>query len=505
MNTLELWFVRPWALIGIGPILLLWWHLRAVAGSNPANVLPKVLADVLVRRSPLGGGRWIRMTVMTLLLSVVFAVADPLLPAADGDKRFTDSTWLIAIDLSGDLAGGQQALQTLHAQLDALIQQKSAAAVGILAFAGSAHWVLPPTDDDNLLRRYVYSLDSTLMPLQGLQLAPLARALDEIPIGGDFTPVVLVTSSGGLSTLKQQINQWGALEHPLVTMDWSNPGSVTSTLRRLERLHLGFAKDQGQAIGRWFAVAALLLAFFVYRDQWHKAVVASLVLVWVALPAPRVEAAPDQVGAKQAVDEEEIPPPLSLLLDMWLTRDQQGYWLLRWGENLAASQRFESSLGRGLALYRMSRFRQAATELQTLDTFEAKFLEGNAWAHSRDYRQALLAYEEALRLEPDHPEVLHNIQQIESLLELAAEQGESQQADMGDVVTFETEQAQDEEASMSDQELVMLETIGADRLLSDPEALKRWRARVESSPQRFLANRFRQEWLEQQRKDTAND
>lgn len=124
MNTLELWFVRPWALIGIGPILLLWWHLRAVAGSNPANVLPKVLADVLVRRSPLGGGRWIRMSVMTLLLSVVFAVADPLLPAADGDKRFTDSTWLIAIDLSGDLAGGQQALQTLHAQLDSLIQQK---------------------------------------------------------------------------------------------------------------------------------------------------------------------------------------------------------------------------------------------------------------------------------------------------------------------------------------------------------------------------------------------
>jgi Ca-activated chloride channel family protein len=190
---------------------------------------------------------------------------------------------------------------------------------------------------------------------------------------------------------------------------------------------------------------------------------------------------------------------------MWLTRDQQGYWLLRWGENLAASQRFESSLGRGLALYRMSRFRQAATELQALDTFEAKFLEGNAWAHSRDYRQALLAYDEALRLEPDHPEVLHNIQQIESLLELAAEQGESQQADMGDVVTFETEQAQDEEASMSDQELVMLETIEADRLLSDPEALKRWRARVESSPQRFLANRFRQEWLEQQRKDTPND
>ena len=50
MNMLELWFVRPWALIGIGPILLLWWHLRAVAGSNPANLLPKVLADAFVVR-----------------------------------------------------------------------------------------------------------------------------------------------------------------------------------------------------------------------------------------------------------------------------------------------------------------------------------------------------------------------------------------------------------------------------------------------------------------------
>jgi len=208
---------------------------------------------------------------------------------------------------------------------------------------------------------------------------------------------------------------------------------------------------------------------------------------------------PEQTG-----NEEEIPPPVSLLLDLWLTRDQQGYWLLRMGENLAASQRFESPLGRALALYRISRFRQAATELQTLNTFDAKFLEGNAWAHSRDYRQALLAYEAALQWVPGHPEVLHNMQQIKALVELAAKQGESQQADLGDLVTFATEESQDEEADISEQEVVMLETLEADRLLSDPEALKRWRARVEASPQRFLANRFRQEWIKQSR-EAIND
>jgi hypothetical protein len=33
-------------------------------------------------------------------------------------------------------------------------------------------------------------------------------------------------------------------------------------------------------------------------------------------------------------------------------------------------------------------------------------------------------------------------------------------------------------------------TLEADRLLSDPEALRRWRAQVEADPRRFLANRF---------------
>lgn len=504
MTTLDLWFVRPWALLGIGPVVLLTWYWHKAAGPNPAHTLPKVLAKVLVRRSSLGGGRWPRAILSTLLLCIVVAVADPLLPAADRDKRFFNSTWLIAVDLSEASIGDPQFLRVAQAQIDALLQAKNGAAVGLLAVSGSAHWVLPPTEDIGLLRRYLYSLDGTLMPVQGLQLAPLVKRLGELPIGRDFAPVVLVSSEAGFSALQSQIGDWEVPEHPLVAMDWSTTSSVQSTLARLERLHLSVNKDQGRAIGAWFAAAALLLTFVVYRGHWHKAVVASLVLGWTFLPSPNAEAETDQGVSEQTGNEEEIPPPVSLLLDLWLTRDQQGYWLLRMGENLAASQRFESPLGRALALYRISRFRQAATELQTLNTFDAKFLEGNAWAHSRDYRQALLAYEAALQWVPGHPEVLHNMQQIKALVELAAKQGESQQADLGDLVTFATEESQDEEADISEQEVVMLETLEADRLLSDPEALKRWRARVEASPQRFLANRFRQEWIKQSR-EAIND
>ena len=505
MNALDLWFVRPWALSGIGPVLLLWWYWHHAAESNPLTVMPRALTEVLVRRSPFGGVRWIRVMLSTLLLCIVVAVADPLLPSAEGDQRFINSTWLIAIDLSDDSVNDQQSLRAMHAQLEALIQRKSGASMGVLALAGSAHWVLPPTQDVNLLRRYMYSLDSSLMPVQGLQLGRLERVLGEVPIGGEFAPLVLLSSAAGLKAYQSRINGWSVPKHPLVTMDWSNTGSVESTLRRLERLHLGLNKEQGRAIGGWFAAAALLLGFFVFRAQWHRAVVSILALTWIVVPAPRADAASANAVEEQTVDAQEIPPPLSLLLDMWLTRDQQGYWLLKLNENLAASQRFESPLGRGLALYRMSRFRQAASELQALNTFEAKFLEGNAWAHSRDYRQALLAYDKALELVPNHPDVLHNVQQIKALVELAAEQGEAQQADLGDLVTFETDESSDDEAAISDQEVVMLETIEADRLLSDPEALKRWRARVESSPQRFLANRFRQEWLEQQTQDATND
>jgi Ca-activated chloride channel family protein len=504
MNMLELWFTRPLALVGLIALVFLWRYWIKTAKANQAKALPKVLADVLIRRARFGGGPWARTAISTLLVCIVFAIADPVLPLSEGDKRFAESTWLVVIDLSESTVGDQQLLHAAQAQVDALIQQKSDASVGMLVLAGSAHWVLPPTQDVSLLRRYLYSLESSLMPVQGSQLAPLVQTLGEIPTGTAVAPVVLVSSADGLAAYAQEINNWDLLKHPLVTMDWSNQASVESTLQRLERLHIGVHKDQGRAIGDWFAAVALLVGCFAYRSQWSRAVVASLALVWFFLPGPSAEAASGEAVVGPA-SEEEIPPPLSLLLDMWLTRDQQGHWLLRLGENLAASQRFESPMGRALALYRLSRFRQAASELEGLDTFDAKFLEGNAWAHSRNYREALIAYDEALQLAPEHPEILHNIQQIKALVELAGEQGESQQADLGDLVTFETEDSPDEDASFSDQELVMLETIEADRLLSDPEALRRWRARIEASPQRFLANRFRQEWLDRQAKDTPND
>lgn len=505
MSTLDLWFARPAALASFAPILFLWWYWRKQANGVRVKKLPEALARVLVKRSPLGGGRWPRLAMVALLACIALSIADPIWSGGQDVSRFDGSTWIVAVDLNEAVAGDEQSLHALQSQVDALILQKSRASVALLVLAGSAHWVLPPTQDTQLLRRYLYSLDASLMPEQGASVKPLLSTLRQVPLGGGVNPIVLVSSAEQLEAYAQELNDWNLNYYPVVTMDLSDDEGAETTLRRLERLYIGVNKAAGRPLGKLFALTALLLALLVFRNHWPRALVTSLAMIWLSMPASPVAAASGDVESVLVAGTEEIPPPLSLFLDMWLTRDQQGYWLLRSGENLASAQRFDSSMGRAVAWYRLSRFRDAAEALQGLDTFEAKFLEGNAWAHSRDYRRALLAYEMALQHVPAHPQVVHNMAQIKALVALAAEQGEAQQADMGDLMSFETDYLPDEQASLNDQEVVMLETIEADRLLSDPEALRRWRSRVESSPQRFLANRFRQEWLNDQPKREVNE
>jgi Ca-activated chloride channel homolog len=237
------------------------------------------------------------------------------------------------------------------------------------------------------------------------------------------------------------------------------------------------------------------------RRQWAQALAASIVILsfgpFTPMTGPAAAADLSQRPDAEAEPSEWLEGTVTLLADALFTPDQQGYWLQYFGYLELAADRYETPAYRGYALYRSGQFRQAARVLQQVDGMQARFAEGNAWARASDYRQALLAYDKALAIAPEQMEIQHNRDRVLALVEAAFEQGESQMADLGDVNTVEAVDGE-QGTEATDDEMALLQTLESSRLLSDPAALARWRAQVEASPARFLASRFKAEWLREQ-------
>ncbi len=68
---------------------------------------------------------------------------------------------------------------------------------------------------------------------------------------------------------------------------------------------------------------------------------------------------------------------------------------------------------RGAALFEVGRFEEAAEQFETAGM---DFNQGVAWAHAGDYAAALVAWERALRHDPDDAETISNHRLITSLL-----------------------------------------------------------------------------------------
>ena len=129
---------------------------------------------------------------------VIAATADYCL-ACDGwpdlearTSPFTEdqAPLVIALDVSSSMEMTDiqpSRLQRAQQKVRDLLAERSGARTALLAYAGSAHMVLPLTDDPNILEMYVEALSPAIMPEQGkdaakaLDLAQEMLAKEEVP------------------------------------------------------------------------------------------------------------------------------------------------------------------------------------------------------------------------------------------------------------------------------------------------------------------------------------
>ncbi|MEN5167415.1 VWA domain-containing protein [Achromobacter kerstersii] len=468
-------FLRPWWLLAVPLALLLLWLGRAQGGRVGwgSTIAPALLPYLIVNAPGSRGPRPIHAVAALLMLGGI-AAAGPtwqqdLPPFLDNQAPL-----IVAVDLSPSMDAADvppSRLQAAKHKLHDLLARRAGAKTGLIAYAGSAHLVLPPTDDPSLVDLFIQSLSTELIAAPGKDAAGAinvaASVLKSTQAGGT---VLLVTDGADTSQLPQVEQLAKAADFQiLVLAAGASDGGVLRDARGQPRMdkdgkpvlgtfdavaikqladaaraplgsltlndddldwvtlhaqrHFQDVQNAGQAVhwkdvGYWLCWPLAILALLCLRRGWNVNWLAGLMLASLAgLYAPNTYANPNANPNASANANPVVStnPVASAIANAFFTPDQQGRWAYEHHDYTRAAALFQDPYWKGRAAYDAGDYSLALAAFARLDTAEANFYLGNTQARLRHYDDALAAYDRALHQRADFPEAKKNRELVAKL------------------------------------------------------------------------------------------
>lgn len=454
MSALWPYWFRPWWLLLL-PLLgwLLWqlWHRQKRAG-RWQMILPPAFHGVLLSGGSGRGSKlpWVALGVAWLL--TVLALLGPSWERVEQQSQKPADPLVAIVELTPEMLATDvqpNRLEQARRKLLDLLQVRSDAQTAIVVYAGSAHTLVPLSDDLSTSRNLLDALKPSLMPQAGhradLAVIKALNLLEQAALGDGR--ILLIGSSlselerqgirqalNGKSTQFLMIGIGTAEGTPITQEDGSflkdeqgailvphldEPGLkafVNDLDGRYRHARLSDAdlrglglldgprnlRNDGQTLrldawadqGYWLLLPLLLLAACAGRRGWLLCLPLLL-----ALPQP-----------SHAFDFQ----------DLWLRPDQRGLHLLKQKRPAEAAQHFENHQWQGVAFYEAGDYSAAAQRFAEGNDANAHYNRGNALAKSGELEAALDAYEQALERQPDLRPALTNKALVENLLKQKA-------------------------------------------------------------------------------------
>ncbi len=472
-SLLPLHWIRPWALWGLplALLLLIGGRVQGHSGVPKGVVDAHLLPHLLVRPR-----RTSRLrptdTLAAALAFFCIAMAGPAWQKQAAPLAAEKAPLMLVIDLSEAMQASDLAPSRLeHARsklqrLLRLLRQRGDAPTGLIVYAGSAHLVLPPTQDQSVLTTYLDALSTDLMPTQGLAparaLALALQWLERSPVPGtvlfltaEWPAADLARTQALLASSRHKMLIWamgtpegGALrnvegrlltdaqgrsrtarldtlglqalrEHTAAPLVMVSPD--TSDLHQIQALIARHSEasqendparrwdDSGPAF-LWPGLAALLWSLrrgWVIPQQTLAALLACCLTLALCLSP----------GPSKAQGLEPTPSSwFEQFLGWWLTPDQQGRWWLERGDLQRAARHFSDPFWLGLTHARAENWQAAADAFARVDSAAGWFNQGHMLARAGRYADAVAAYDQALLRMPGWPEALADRDKLRTLL-----------------------------------------------------------------------------------------
>lgn len=530
-------FLRPWwlLLLPLALAILYLWRRHA----DPVAQWGKLIAPHLLDALLVGDTSGFRLRpihwVTTVLVLGGIAVAGPTWEKERPPLSTDKAPMVVAIDLSRSMDATDIAptrLERVKQKVHDLAALRGGARTGLVVYAGTAHTVLPPTEDPALLQIFLDALATDLMPGSDVPVAGIpdhgknaaaALAKAELLLGKEDAPGTVLFFSDGFDTnqvpafeavssrgahqilmIAAGTEQGGPLKSPDggVVVDASGrpvtgsfdgaalkklssdagvplasltlDGADMAWVERRAQKHLQQVEDADSELrwkesGYWLSFPIALLALFGFRRGWVVRWGVNAVFGCV-IAAGLLAPAP----ASAAVFDDLHP------LDLFLTPDQQGRWYFERGAYAQAAAHFEDAQWKGLAYSRAGQYQAALGEFARLDTPSAYFEMGNCYARLHHYPEAIKAYDLALKGQPDFPQATANRALVQSLIPKEQQQDESEEGTelKPDDIKWDNKRNKGKETQLTAQQAAKMD---ADM----------WMRNLRTSPADFLRQKFR--------------
>ncbi|MCI0995041.1 VWA domain-containing protein [Pseudomonas corrugata] len=449
---IALWphWLRP-AFVLLLPMLgwLLWqlWHRQKRVG-RWQMILPPAFHAVLLSG---GSGResrlpWIALGLGWLLM--VLALLGPSWARVEQTSQKPADPLVVVLELTPEMLATDvppTRLEQSRRKLLDLLHNRSDAQTAIIVYAGSAHTLVPLSDDLSTSTNLLEALAPSIMPQSGHR-ADLAinKAMALLDQGGLGHGRILWIGSSLNEQERQGIHQVldgsatrllmlgiGTREGaPIAQSDGSylkddqgaillprlDSPSLKSFANELDgryrpaRLDDSDLKGLGLLAGpRHLRSDGQTLRLDTWADQGY----------WLLLPLLLLAACAGRRGWLFCLPLLFALPQTGHAFefqDLWLRPDQQGQHLLKQKRPAEAAEHFEDSQWQGVALYEAGAYGEAARRFAEGNDARAHYNRGNALAKSGELEAALDAYEQALELQPDLRPAQTNKALVESLL-----------------------------------------------------------------------------------------
>lgn len=190
-------FLRPWWLLMLPMTVVVWWFWQrrsdALSGWR-SQIDPKLLEALVVGRE--SHRDWRPWLLLAAWLSAVLAVAGPtwrLEPnpfAADAQPLLI---LLKADDSMNQTPPEPSRMERAHLKIEDLAELRQGQPLGLIAYAGSAHLVLPPTHDTEVVAKMASQVSPAIMPKPGdrldLAIEQATKLLAQLQQGGSLLVV----------------------------------------------------------------------------------------------------------------------------------------------------------------------------------------------------------------------------------------------------------------------------------------------------------------------------
>lgn len=297
--------LRPWGLLLAVPAVILWWLARQAADTTrrwKQVIEPELLQALVVDGA---GGRRLRPHDLLLAgwLLTALAIGGPTWQREPSPFAEQAAPAMIALKVTPSMTTPDLAptrLDRARQKIADLLKLRDGMPAGLIAYSGSAHLVLPPTQDASVVTAMADALSPDIMPREGDSLADAialaAKVLRDGGQGGSILVVADTVAPGQTEALRQiadhppivffamapaaavdaDANLAAAISaldarEVVTTIDGDDVQAIARRLANAPAAPVAGEAERWQEAGYWLTLPIALIALLWFRRGWTVA------------------------------------------------------------------------------------------------------------------------------------------------------------------------------------------------------------------------------------------